>query len=273
MATPGWVPRDPRWLQLIILGGLLAWATLALSLPVSATQIAATAGGALVAQWVGSRAVGLPRVDPKSALITALGLSLLLRTVDPALGAIAGFVAIAAKFCFRVNGKHLFNPAMFGLVIIVGFAGDAWISPGQWGSKTIFAFALACAGFVVTLRSARSDVTVAFLLSWCAVLFGRAWVLGDPWAIPVHQLQNGAILLFAFFMISDPKTTPDARWARILYAVLVAAVAGFIQFGLWKESGPVWALFLLSPLVPVLDLIIRAPRFEWPGLPIARRLS
>jgi len=30
-----------------------------------------------------------------------------------------------------------------------------------------------------------------------------------PWAIPLKQLQSGALLLFTFFMISDPKTTPD----------------------------------------------------------------
>jgi len=269
MKSPAWVPRDPRWLQIIILSSLLGWGVLALDLPVSPLQIAATFGGALTAQWIGTRAVRLPRFDPKSAIITALGLSLLLRTNAPELGALAGFIAIGAKFCVRVNDKHLFNPATLGLVVVVGLSGQAWISPGQWGNETFLAFALVCAGFFVTLRSARSDITVAFLVSWCAVLFGRAWWLGDPWAIPVHQLQNGAILLFAFFMISDPKTTPDARWARILHAATVAGIAGFIQFGLWRESGPVWALFLLSPVVPLLDMLIRAPRFAWPGTPNA----
>ena len=259
------LPDDPRWLQIGILSSLLVWGVWQLGMPVAWTQVAATLGGALAAQWVGTRAVGLPRFDPKSAIITALGLSLLLRTGDPAIAATAGFIAIAAKFMIRVRGKHLFNPAMLGLVATVGLTDAAWISPGQWGSATVFAFALACVGFLVTLRSARSDVTITFLLAWSLLLFGRAAWLGDPWAIPLHQLQNGALLLFGFFMISDPKTTPDARWARVSYAVLVALVAGFIQFGLWQESGPVWALFLLSPLVPVLDLIIRAPRFVWPG--------
>jgi Na+-transporting NADH:ubiquinone oxidoreductase subunit NqrB len=266
-ARPALLPDDPRWLQIAILGSLLAWGIWQLDMPVSATQIAATLGGALVAQWVGTRAVQLPRFDAKSAVITALGLCLLLRTGDPAIGALAGFVAIAAKFMVRVNGKHLFNPAMLGLVATVGLTDAAWISPGQWGTAVFFAFALASVGFLVTLRSERSDVTIAFLAAWSALLFGRAWWLGDPWAIPLHQLQNGALLLFAFFMISDPKTTPDARWARILYACAVAIVAGVIQFGLWRESGPVWALLLLSPLVPLLDLLIRAPRFAWPGRP------
>lgn len=269
MKDVAWLPDDPRWLQIGILGSLLAWGLFQLEMPVTWTQIAATLGGALTAQWLGSRWVGLKRFDPKSAIITSLGLCLLLRTGDPALGAVAGFVAIGAKFVLRFRGKHIFNPAMLGLIVVVGLSGEAWISPGQWGNATFFAFALACVGFLVTLRSARSDVTVAFLVFWSAVLFGRAVWLGNPWAIPVHQLQNGAFLLFAFFMISDPKTTPDARWARILYAGAAAGLAGFITFGLWRESGPVWALFLLSPTVPILDALIRAPRFQWPGTPDA----
>ena len=39
----------------------------------------------------------------------------------------------------------------------------------------------------------------------------------------MKQLQSGALLLFTFFMISDPKTTPDSRVGRILFGVLVAA--------------------------------------------------
>ena len=115
-STPAWVPRDPRWLQIIILSSLLLWGVAVLNLPVSPLQVGATLGGALTAQWVGSRAVRLPRFDPKSAIITALGLSILLRTNAPELGALAGFIAIGAKFCIRVNGKHLFNPAMFYLL-------------------------------------------------------------------------------------------------------------------------------------------------------------
>jgi len=54
----------------------------------------------------------------------------------------------------------------------------------------------------------RSDVSCAFIVSYAALLFGRAYWLGDPWSIPLKQLQSGALLLFTFFMISDPKTTP-----------------------------------------------------------------
>ena len=96
---------------------------------------------------------------------------------------------------------------------------QVWVSPAQWGSKLYFAFFIACAGGMVIYRAARSDVTYAFLLAYVGILFGRAFWLGDPWAIPLKQLQSGSLLLFAFYMISDPKTTPDSRIGRILFAI------------------------------------------------------
>jgi hypothetical protein len=55
----------------------------------------------------------------------------------------------------------------------------------------------------------------------------------------MHQLQNGALLVFAFFMISDPKTTPDAAIGRLVYSMLVAGVAFAIQFGRRRIRDPV----------------------------------
>jgi Na+-translocating ferredoxin:NAD+ oxidoreductase RnfD subunit len=81
----------------------------------------------------------------------------------------------------------------------------------------------------------RADVTLAFLASWLSILFGRSLWLGEPLAIPIHRLQNGALLIFAFFMIPDPKTTPNSRTGRIVFAFLVAFGAGVIQFKLFAQ--------------------------------------
>ena len=43
---------------------------------------------------------------------------------------------------------------------------------------------------------------------WVLLVGGRSWWLGEPMAIPLHRLQSGALLLFAFFMISDPRRRP-----------------------------------------------------------------
>ncbi|MGB5511517.1 MAG: RnfABCDGE type electron transport complex subunit D, partial [Woeseiaceae bacterium] len=96
-----------------------------------------------------------------------------------------------------------------------------------------------------------------------AMLFARAVWLGDPLTIPAHQLQNGALLIFAFFMISDPKTTPDSALGRVLFATLVAGVAYVIQFIYYVPNGAIFALIISAPFVPLIDARLRGQRYQW----------
>ena len=196
-------------------------------------------------------------------MISALSLCLLLRTDSAWIAALAAVVTIAGKFVIRLRGKHVFNPTNIGLVSMMLLTDRAWVSPGQWGSAAFFGFLLACLGGLVVNRAARSDVTYAFLGWYLAILFGRAWWLGDPWSIPLHQLQNGAFLIFAFFMISDPRTTPDTRAGRILFAALVVGGAGFVQFVLFRNNGLLWSLALFALTVPLIDLLFKGSRYQW----------
>ena len=125
------------------------------------------------------------------------------------------------------------------------------------------AFLIACLGSLVVTRAARADVTLAFLACYVGLLFARAVRLGDPLTIPLHQIESGTLLIFAFFMISDPKTTPDSRIGRIVYALLVSFTALYVQFGLFKPNGPLWGLIACAPLVPVIDQLLPGSRYQW----------
>ena len=265
--------RDPRHYQILILGSLLAYGLLRLDLEVRAGQALAMAAAALATQFACARLLagrqqgpGPPRFDPKSACISALSLCLLLRTDHLWLAVAAAVAAIASKFVLRVRGKHLFNPTNFGLVaLMVASGGRVWVSPGQWGSAALFGFLVLCLGGLVVNRAARSDVTYAFLAAYGSVLLGRALWLGQPLAIPLHQAASGAFLIFTFFMISDPKTTPDSRAGRILFACLVALGAGWAQFALYRPTGLLLSLACLAPLVPLLDRLLPGRTYRWPA--------
>jgi Na+-transporting NADH:ubiquinone oxidoreductase subunit NqrB len=205
----------------------------------------------------------LPAYDPRSPLITGLSLSLLLRADDPWLHALAGVIAISSKFVLRVDGKHIWNPAGFAIVVLLFTSNGIWISPGAWGSTVWFA---ALAGFfaILVLHAARrSDIAIFFLLTHAALLLARAWWLGDPLAIPIHQMQSGALLIFAFFMISDPRTSPDSRLGRFIFAVSVALLAHYMTFFMQMRPALYVALIALSPLVLLIDRILPAQRFSW----------
>ena len=254
---------DPRIHQLVVLGMLLIYGTLALDFEIRPVNVAIIVPTALAVQWLLGRWVGLTRFDPKSPLISSLSLTLLLRTTDPGLAALAAVVTIASKFVFRWRGRHFFNPTNFGLCMVLLFTEGAWVSPGQWGSTALLAFFLVGMGSLVIRRAERSEVTLGFLAAWSVVLFGRAAWLGDPWQIPLHQLANGALLVFAFFMISDPKTTPARRSGRLLHVVVVAGVAAFIRFSLYEPNELLWALMLCAPLVPLIDHWLPGRPYRW----------
>jgi Na+-translocating ferredoxin:NAD+ oxidoreductase RnfD subunit len=64
-------------------------------------------------------------------------------------------------------------------------------------------------------------------------------------------------------MISDPKTTPESRAGRILFALAVALVAGFVQFILFRPNGLIWSLALVSMTTPLWNRLFPGRRYEW----------
>jgi Na+-transporting NADH:ubiquinone oxidoreductase subunit NqrB len=265
--------RDPRYYQIAVLGTLVTYGVVALDFGIRPGNALAIVLTALAVQFIGTKLARLERFDPLSPLITSLSLTLLLRTDLVAIAALAACIAIGSKFLVRVRNKHVFNPANVAIVTLILASDHAWISSGQWGNAAIGAFALACLGFIVLTRAKRAETTLGFLGFFAILLFGRALWLGDPLAIPVHQLQNGALLIFAFFMISDPKTTPDTRAGRILYSLLVAVIAYTIQFVFYEPHGPILALIISAPVVPLIDLILNGETYRWgrPSSPALRR--
>ena len=255
--------KDPRYYQIAVLTSLLGFGVFVLDFGIRWQNAIAIIATSLAIQFIGTLYARLPRFDPLSPLITSLSLTLLLRTDVLELAAAAAAIAISSKFLIRIHGKHVFNPANFALVSLILASDQTWISSGQWGSAAISAFALACLGFLVLTRARRAETTIAFLLIYTGMLFGRALWLDDPLAIPMHQLQNGALLIFAFFMISDPKTTPNTAAGRVLFAAIVATIAFTIQFIYYEPNGPILALIISAPTVALIDSLMPGQIYRW----------
>jgi Na+-transporting NADH:ubiquinone oxidoreductase subunit NqrB len=203
----------------------------------------------------------------KSATITALGLSLLLRSDSYGAIACAAFLAIASKFIFRTNGKHWFNPANFGIVVVLLLDNlldnHAWVSNGQWGEDSLYALVFLGLGGIVLKKVGRWDTSFMFLAAY-AVLEGiRNLWLGWTWDVLCHRLTSGSLLLFALFMITDPRSIPNAKIARLIWAVAIAILAFIFRNMFFNSDAVFYALFLLSPLTVLCDRLWNAPRFQW----------
>lgn len=259
-------PFDPRYYQIAVLSSLLLYGLLKLDFQISWGRVVFLLSSVLAVQFICTFIFKLGRFDPRSALISGLSLCLLLRTNQALLAFLAGAIAILSKFIFRLQGKHFFNPTNFGIVAMLLFFDSAWVSSGQWGNIAFFAFLMACLGGMVVNRALRSDIAFAFLFFHCAFLFGRSLSLGEPISIPLHRMQSGALILFAFFMISDPKATPNSRSGRILFAFLVALGAWYVQFKLFRPNGLLWSLAACSLFTPLIDRLLPGDKYEWSGI-------
>jgi enediyne biosynthesis protein E5 len=254
--------RDARFFQIAALFALLLlsnfWSDFGSGLVPFACAMAGCVGTQALINWHRGQAI-----DWRSPLITSCSLALLMRSGNPLWFAAAGATAMTVKAWVRVSGKHLFNPANSAIVALLLLSDHIWITPGQWGHVAWIAGVMIGFGALVLSRAGRLDIALAFTVSYAACLIGRALYLGDPMPIPLHQLQNGSLIVFTCFMITDPRSTADHRAGRLLFAALVAVAALLLQMKLQLVGAPLYALALLSPLTPLIDRLFRASRFEW----------
>lgn len=199
-----------------------------------------------------------------SILISAASLCLLLKTNYWWVSLLAAFLTVASKYIFRFRKKHIFNPSAFGIIATLLLTNNAWLSPGQWGSNAVIFFFVLTLGTIVVTRVQKLDVSLAFLLSFIGLLYWRqVYVLSWPLDHFLHSVGTGSLLLFSFFMISDPKTSPDHTIARIIWAVLIGIVAFYLTAFKWKYNTALWVLVATAPLVPLLNIIFKAKSFQW----------
>jgi Na+-transporting NADH:ubiquinone oxidoreductase subunit NqrB len=259
------LPRlpDPRVFQILFLGCLLGAGAWLRDFSIRPEQVALTFLSGSITQAALNRATGRSGVGLRSSIITCLSLSILLRADNLLAHPLTAAGAIALKFLIRVRGKHLLNPANGGILLALLCLPGTWVSPGQWGQDVAFAAWFVVLGALVVHRAHRSDISWTFLAFYLGAIAFRVLWLGQSVEVWLHQLRGGALLLFAFFMISDPMTIPNHPRGRLVHAALVAAVAYAWQYGLYRTNGLLWALFLAAPAVPLWDAIWPAPKFEW----------
>jgi Na+-translocating ferredoxin:NAD+ oxidoreductase RnfD subunit len=266
---------DARYFQILFQGTFLTYGLAYLGWQAEWLQFTLYIGSALLFQWLfdsGRQKKWQPITGANSflkqgglsALISAASLCLLLKTNDWRICILASFISIASKFIIRFRGKHIFNPSALGIVAVIYFTNNAWLTPAQWGSNTVIFFMVATLGTIVITRVQKLDVCLAFLFTFLGCLFYRQviyqnWPADHFW----HSMSTGSLLLFTFFMISDPKTAPNHPLARVLWGSAVGALAFYMSAFKFMNATPIKALVLLAPLVPVLDALFKSRSFQW----------
>ena len=302
-SVPVVLPRwgDPRIRLSVVIIGLQVLGQTVLRFKLSIAQILVSiAVCALVEMAVtGWRQRAI--VWPASALLTGNSTAFILRANGTHPGdwwslngvewfALAALVGILSKYLIRVGDRHLFNPSNLGLVTVFLGVGARHVFPQYlyWGPMSppvLAALAVILAGAVWVLRPLRMwPMVAAFLLPFAALVavealggrcFYATWHRGSVCgpAFWLNLVTSPELLVFVFFMISDPKTAPREADARIVYGVAIALLAAGLlvlqpsEFGI--KVAILAALTVVCALVPLLDRAL-APARAWRG-PISGR--
>ena len=246
-------PRDARLHLAIVIISIHVLGQVAFDFRVTVAQILAailTAGAIdLVVTFARDRRV----VWPASALLTGSGIGLILRDAHTSAGntwgtqrwyLFAGVSALAmtTKYVLRWRGQHVFNPSNIALVAAFLVLGSGRVEPLDfWWTPLdgwmVFADALILiGGILITRRLGLFAMGAAFWLSLAASIGVLSWsghAITTTWSVaPVSGLHfwwtivsSPEVLIFTFFMLTDPKTMPAARVARIVFGVAVGLVA------------------------------------------------
>ncbi|MEM7552532.1 MAG: RnfABCDGE type electron transport complex subunit D [Cyanobacteria bacterium P01_A01_bin.84] len=264
--------KDPRDYQILFLSLFLGLGIGTRDWTLRPELIIVASFTCVLVQWLCNWAIGdkeftlISLIDSfslRSPLITSLGLSLLLRAEHWLIIAIAAACAIASKFIFKYQNKHFFNPANFGIIAALVFTSDAWVSPGQWGEDWLYGMLFVGAGGMILQKVGRWDTTAAFLGAYGGLEAVRNIWLGWTMDVYLHRLSNGSLLLFALFMVTDPRSIPNSRTGRIIWAVTIAVATFILRNYFLLSTAVFWALFAIAPLTLLLDLIWSEEGFSW----------
>jgi uncharacterized membrane protein (Fun14 family) len=231
-------------------------------------------------------------VWPASAMLTGSGVALIFRLVGTppddhwtfygwwVYAAVAG-LSLLTKYVIRYRGSHVFNPSNIGLVIAFVLLGtsraeplDFWWAPLDGWMIAAYAVII-IGGLLITRRLQLLALAATFWLALATgvgLLAASGHCMTANWAFaPVCGVDfwrvivtSPEVLIFLFFMITDPKTIPAGRVARVAFGLAVAIASTLLMAPQTDEFGTKVALLAGLVVVcaarPGLERFLPAPR-------------
>ncbi|CAM4489961.1 RnfABCDGE type electron transport complex subunit D [Paenibacillus tarimensis] len=240
---------DPRYYVLLFLTSFVAAGQLFLGFFQQWDTMITAVTAAVAAELVLTRMLRGRWIVPLSALITGLGVSLLLSSHLLWPYALASVLSIGIKHTVRIGGKHLFNPNNVAMCFMLWFLPQYAVStPKQWtNGYEIMAFILLL-GAVAAYSAGRLDTVLAFISGFALFAAVRSFLFGAPLFFAFGPMLGASFQLFCFFMITDPQTTPPTRRARVLFAFGIAAVDAALRV-MEVTNSPFYSAFLIALFV------------------------
>ncbi len=161
--------------------------------------------------------------SPRAALSAAFSICVFFRATHLYFYALVAAIAIISKYVIRFKGKHIFNPSNFAIVVFALLLPNATtIQFIQWGDNSYVYIFIAAVCFFVSYNTRTLEMALAFLASYFVLFIVSIAYLPQIFAAHHYGLLSPILVIFACFMLTDPKTAPQGRVPRILYAISIA---------------------------------------------------
>jgi len=284
--------RDPRLHVAAVIITIHVLGQVALGFRVSVPQILAAILACAVIEIVLTFRQTRSFVWPASAMLTGSGVALILRVVGTPVddhwslyawwefAGIAG-LSLLSKYVIRYRGSHVFNPSNLGLVVAFLVLGSSRIEPLDFWWAPLDAWMLLAyaviivGGLYITRRLHFLVLAATFWITFAVglgILAGSGHCMVASWAFaPVCGVDywrvivtSPEVLVFLFFMITDPRTSPSGQVGRVVFGVLVAVTSVLLmapqtdEFG--AKVGLLAGLVAMCAVRPLLDRILPEPR-------------
>jgi Na+-transporting NADH:ubiquinone oxidoreductase subunit NqrB len=243
---------DARWFVLVNNVALLVFGLAFFELQRDAVQIVTCFVAALACELIAARATTKHREarHPDRALSAATAAAstlILLRSPYEWFYALVVAIAIASKYVvLDARGRHVFNPTNFAIVFAVAFLPDyLFVRPDQFSGSPWLMAQIVVFGLLAIVRGARYRTTLAYYATviLAGVPSGVALGLKPLWIL-VPELDTST-LIFAFLMMTDPRTTPERPSSQWAFGAAVAAVHLSLRY-MQVPYSPFIALFVVA---------------------------
>jgi len=189
---------------------------------------------------------------PYSAFITAIGVVLMVGWLKWYIPYIVIALAILQKHYLKISNSHIFNPSNFALIVaILLFYPKALPIVGELGKQSFIVYFVILIGSLILIRVNRYLITISFLLAYTLLNYLVISKVDTTWSFEnyISMLYSTSFIVFIFFMLTDPITTPKKPLHQIYFGVAVAslivALNYFIGIRVWNQF---LGLFLTSIL-------------------------
>lgn len=164
--------------------------------------------------------------NSESALITSLILYMILVPAsDLASGLVvvlAGLLAMASKYLLQARGRHIFNPAAFGLAVvsISGLSFSRW-----WIGSSILLPFVAVLGLLVVRKTRKFTVTSAFIATALLTMLVASLGTGRSATETISlAFASWPLVFLGSIMLTEPSTLPGKPRQQLINAVIVGLI-------------------------------------------------